>query len=410
PGQAITGIIKDTPVKETADLALSIHPDTETLLLVCDSSRICKENVKRFLSLGKDLPQQLNVLAISDLTFLELTEKLKALPERTAVLIIRLQEDPAGTMIMSDDLAGVFFKDYKYPLYTTFGPLIKYEGFLGGVALFPEDLGSETGRLALSVLQGKDPGSIPVIRYSPGTALNYETVTHLGIPHERIPETAEMLNRPRNFWEKNRDFILLNILAAGMVMVFVTYLLANIHRRRRAEKELIREKEFMEQLFQNSPEGIVLLDREDRVLRINREMCRMFKCPMETSIGVSINDLVAGGDLVEEASELSTRALKGETLEVETVRRRSDGTSFPVSLLGMPFQVEGERVVYGIYMDITERKRSEERLNKRLYFEELLSGISSRMVLENDIHEVIRNSLRDICTFTGASRGYVGLL
>ncbi|MBN1332268.1 MAG: PAS domain S-box protein, partial [Synergistales bacterium] len=332
-GQDFTGIIKETPVKETVDLALSIHPDTETLLLLCDSSRICKENVQKFLSLGDHLPQQVKVVTLSNLTFQELRENLKTLPEKTTVLIIRFWKDSSGDIILPEELAGAFFKERKFPLYTSFRPLIAYEGFLGGVALSPEDLGNETGRLALSILQGEEPASIPVTRYSPGIALNYETITDLGIPADRIPKSAEMVNRPRNFWEKNRDFILLNILVAGMVMIFVTYLLANIHRRRRAEKELIREKEFMEQLFQNSPEGIVLLDNEDRVLRINREMCRMFKCHMETAVGVPINDLVAGGEMASEASELSSRALKGESLEVETLRKRSDGTFFPVSLL-----------------------------------------------------------------------------
>jgi len=409
PKGIVTGSIRETPVLQSAELALSIHPEAENLLLVCDSSRACREDMEQFLSLGQKITREMEILTLSDVSLKQLEEKVNTLKGKTIVLVIRFLKDSQGKMILPEDLSRIFFRDHSLPVYTSSGPLIGEDGFLGGVALFPGDLGSETAGKAISILQGKKVESIPLSEYKPVTAFNYQTLQDLGISEKKLPKTVKMLNRPESYWEKNRDFILLNILVAAMVMIVVAYLLANIHRRKKAENELIREKEFMEQLFQNSPEGIVLLDRDDKVLRINREMCSMFRCKMEKAVGIPINELVAGGnDMIQEATELSRRTMNGETLEVETLRRRTDGTSFPVSLLGMPFEVEGERVVYGIYRDITEHKRSEERLNNRLYFEELISGISSRMVLEKDIHKVIKNSLAELCGFIGANRGYVG--
>src|SRR5215468_10243781 len=56
--------------------------------------------------------------------------------------------------------------------------------------------------------------------------------------------------------------------------------------------------------------------------------------------------------------------MAGERVEVETVRRRKDGTDVHISLLAVPvIAASGERVAnYVIYRDITERKRAEERL------------------------------------------------
>ena len=62
-----------------------------------------------------------------------------------------------------------------------------------------------------------------------------------------------------------------------------------------------------------------------------------------------------------------THLLKhGGRVEVETVRRRKDGTEVDVSLLAISVRTpSGEQVAnYAIYRDITERKRAEERLRE----------------------------------------------
>ena len=51
---------------------------------------------------------------------------------------------------------------------------------------------------------------------------------------------------------------------------------------------------------------------------------------------------------------------------MDTVRNRKDGTEIPVSILGVPFEVGEEYAIYGIYRDISDSKKAEEKL-KRSY-------------------------------------------
>lgn len=116
----------------------------------------------------------------------------------------------------------------------------------------------------------------------------------------------------------------------------------------------------LEQLFLNVPEGIVLLDNHDRVVRANPEFSRMFGYAADELLGRPINTLIVPDHLLAEATALTRRVLQGERFEAETVRRRSDGSLIDVSVLGVPVTVDGEQVgVYGIYRDITEQKRIE---------------------------------------------------
>jgi len=135
---------------------------------------------------------------------------------------------------------------------------------------------------------------------------------------------------------------------------------------RRSGEQLSAQKAQLDELFEQAPEGIVLLDVEDRVLRANPEFTRIFGYAPEEAIGSPINELIAPEELRSEAEEYTRRIINGELLNTETVRRRKDGKRVHVSLLAVPISVPGGGQIaeYAIYRDITERRRAEEALRR----------------------------------------------
>jgi formate hydrogenlyase transcriptional activator len=66
-----------------------------------------------------------------------------------------------------------------------------------------------------------------------------------------------------------------------------------------------------------------------------------------------------------EAEEYTRRGLRGDSLNVETVRRRKDGSRIHVSIVSAHVSVAGSEISeYVIYRDITERKEAEQRLRE----------------------------------------------
>jgi PAS domain S-box-containing protein len=133
-----------------------------------------------------------------------------------------------------------------------------------------------------------------------------------------------------------------------------------------AQEELQKQTSRLDQLFEQAPEAVAVLSTDDRIVRVNKEFTRMFGYEPDEVLQRPINDLIVPEAEIE-SSRAYTRLLKqGGRVEVETVRRRKDGTQIDVSLLAISVRTpSSEQVVnYAIYRDITERKRADERLRE----------------------------------------------
>ena len=149
-------------------------------------------------------------------------------------------------------------------------------------------------------------------------------------------------------------------------------LLAEVAERKRSQEALLQQQSYFRQLFENSPAGIVILDEKDTILNANTAFLQMFHFTHDEVIGQSTNDLIVPGHLVEEAKKLSALCLEGKAVQKETTRRRKDGTIMEVGITGYPIVIENSLVgVYGMYTDITERKKLEDKLRESQKLESL---------------------------------------
>jgi len=150
-------------------------------------------------------------------------------------------------------------------------------------------------------------------------------------------------------------------------------ILRDITKQKQMERELLSGKRHLEQLFQNLPDAVVLADNTGKIQRINKTFTKIFGYTEEEAIGKFLDELVVPKELFEEGSGITKRTYQGETVYLESVRKRKDRTLFDVAILSAPFIVnENERAVYTVYRDNTERKQMErEIIKEKAYFEKL---------------------------------------
>jgi formate hydrogenlyase transcriptional activator len=154
--------------------------------------------------------------------------------------------------------------------------------------------------------------------------------------------------------------------------------------------ELTTQKAQLDELFAVVPEAIVMVDAEERVLRVNGEFTHIFGYSADEAVGSSLHELIVPEDLRQESQENATRVTKrGEILNVETVRRRKDGTRVPVSVVGVPASPGGGQVSgWLIYRDITRRRRLEAELKDERDRLRLLLDLNNSVVSQLDLRQL----------------------
>lgn len=114
-------------------------------------------------------------------------------------------------------------------------------------------------------------------------------------------------------------------------------------------------------LFDNEPNALTLADVETlRFIDVNRAACRMFGYSREEFLTLSIKDITAEP---EDSMRIMSSTPPGMVINRPLrLCRKKDGSIFPVELSLITFMLNEKLTTYGVFRDITERMKAEEKL------------------------------------------------
>lgn len=131
----------------------------------------------------------------------------------------------------------------------------------------------------------------------------------------------------------------------------------------RAEMQL----QFLQQMFQASPDALSIADREHRALWANEKFQRMFGHEISEIVGQPLENLLVPPDRLAESRWITEELVKGQPITLETQRQKKDGSLIDVSVSCAPLRLDGKiEAYYAGYHDISDRKRVE-ALSSALY-------------------------------------------
>ena len=170
------------------------------------------------------------------------------------------------------------------------------------------------------------------------------------------------------------------------------------------EKRVAERTSYLNALIENSPLAILVLDSAEKLQLCNPAFERMFQYSAADIVGMPADGLIAAGDHLSEARQISRKTLGGMPISLITKRKRKDGSLVDVELHGVPLVVNGEVVgSLGIYQDISVRKRAEEAMQQAKEAAESASRAKSEF-LANMSHE-IRTPLNGVMGMTDLALG-----
>jgi len=140
----------------------------------------------------------------------------------------------------------------------------------------------------------------------------------------------------------------------------------DITEQKRAIESMRKTETLFSQLFQNSPMAIVILDDKGNVVQINHGFRDMFGYDIDELKGHGLNAFIVPEELEAEGNDLNTLISSYKVIRIETVRRRKDGEMLSLIVYGVPVHMEDKTIgIFGVYVDITEQKRTEKELKIR---------------------------------------------
>lgn len=152
---------------------------------------------------------------------------------------------------------------------------------------------------------------------------------------------------------------------------------------RRESEEALRQREgLFSKLFNSSPIGIALLNEHREVEMVNDGFEQLFGYREDELKGLELDKVIVPEKRQEEAVRLTE---SDRVKEVTEKRIRKDGTILDVIIYAVPVVVDQNIVgIYGIYVDITDRKKAEEQVRKSLKEKEMLLA---------EVHHRVKNNL-----------------
>ncbi len=144
--------------------------------------------------------------------------------------------------------------------------------------------------------------------------------------------------------------------ASGKPHAFLA--IGDITERKRAEAARRASEAHYRTLFEYAPDGILIGDPDSYYLDANGTMCRMLGYCREELIGLHASDIIAPADAGQIDPALAV-IKGGAEFRAELRFRRKDGSIFPAEVRATTMP-DGN--LLGMIHDITERKRSDDRV------------------------------------------------
>ncbi len=172
---------------------------------------------------------------------------------------------------------------------------------------------------------------------------------------------------------------------------------SEVSERYRLAIDLDRQTTYLDSLIQNSPLGIIVLDRHGAVELANSAFERLFQCDRHELASIDIKRLAASEEEASDSAELIRQIFAGKALRKTIRHQQKNGRPLDLAVHGVPLSVGREvRGAYLIYEDVSEQTRASEA--QRQYAESL-----SQLVKELELRTIQTSLLNEMGSLLACS-------
>jgi PAS domain S-box-containing protein len=362
-----TGVVSRFDPVRTLELALRLQPDARQVVVVTGASTFDQQ----WDAVARDqlapYADRLQMTYLSGLPLSRLLDELAQLPRRTIVVYLTIFEDGTGELFIPRDLTAVLSEAASAPVYGVYEPYVG-RGIVGGYVESFEAIGREAARIALQILAGDPPESLPPERVEiQAFVVDWRQLRRWGLDEASLPPGTILRFEEPSLWEQYRREILAVIVVVVLQSAFIAALLLQARRRRRAEGSLRESEERYRNVVETQTELICRYLPDSTLTFVNDAYCRYFSRSRDELVGSPFVGLIPESERAAALKHIESIGLsqQGDTYEHQVVR--PDGSFGWQQWTDRAIRnAEGSVIeLQGIGRDITDLKVADVELEQR---------------------------------------------
>jgi PAS domain S-box-containing protein len=310
---------------------------------------------------------RLEVTYLAGRPLAETLSQVGRLPRDTIVLFLTFLEDGAGEKFISREVAERVASAASAPVYSVYDTYLG-RGIVGGYVATFDAMGAEAARIALRILAGEAPESVP-----PSSAgatsftVDWRQLRRWGLSEAGLPPDTVVRFKETSFWDRYRRQALVAIAVVLVQSVLIVGLWLQVRRRRRAETSLRNSEERYRDVVETQAELICRYLPDGTLTFVNDAYCRYFGRTRESLVGRTFLELLPEDSHAGALDYVASLAKTSRTETYEHQVMRPDGSVGWQQWTDRAVRDANGQIVefQGVGRDITELKRAEAEAKER---------------------------------------------
>lgn len=260
----IYGITEKHSIQENIDLINKLHKGKNIKIITDASSQHLYDHYKgKFIN---EKYKNLNIenISLNDISFNEFEQKLKNLDDNNVILVVYSYLDKNGSLKTIKQSYKLIRENTDIPVYSVMDYGLD-SGFIGGKVVSHYTQGKKTGEIVNDILNGNTPKD-KIIRGEEfnNFVFDYDKLKEYKIKSSDLPKNATIINRPMDTLYKYKEVIYANALLLISLLIALITLTSYTIKKLQYEKELIKAKEFAENMNKSQSNFISNISHELR--------------------------------------------------------------------------------------------------------------------------------------------------